>query len=178
MYEPLKDEGIFIDYESNKDLLYKEIYSSSQVDKCYVNLYNKEKFVSMAYVWEDRDMEGREYIEVNHTVIYLDTIKTLIQPSTLITNVCEKYNVTFEELRTDCRKRIYSEPRNILFYILREEYNITLKAIGDMFYRCHATVISGHKQVKGMMEVNPKYRDTITSLVLTEINEESELKLE
>ena len=38
--------------------------------------------------------------------------------------------------------------------------------------------MNGHKQVKGMMDVNPKYRDTITPLILTEINEPSELQLE
>ena len=178
MYEPIKHEGIFTDYKSDEDLLYKEIYSSRPADKCFVNLYNKDKFVSMAYVWEDSEMEGREYIEINHTVVYLDTIKTLVQPATLIAHICEKYNVTFEQLRTDCRKRIYAEPRNILFYILREEYAITLEAIGDMFYRTHATVINGHKNVRGMMEVNLKYRDTITLLILTEINEKSELVLE
>jgi hypothetical protein len=178
MYEPLKHEGIFFKYESDEDLLYKEIFSSRPSDKCYVNLYLKGKFIGRPYVWEDSEMEGREYIEINHTVVYLDTLKTLVQVETLIAHICEVYNVTKQELRTDCRKRIYAEPRNILFYILREEYAITLEAIGDMFYRNHATVINGHKQVKGMMDVNPKYRDTITPLILTEINEKSELVLE
>ena len=178
MYEPIKHEGIFIDYKSDEDLLYKEIYSSRPKDTCFVNIYHKGKFVSMAYVWEDSEMEGREYVEINHTVVYLDTIKTLVQPATLINHICEKYNVTFEQLRDEGRQQIYTEPRNILFYILREEYGITLEAIGDMFLRNHATVINGHKQVRGMMEVNPKYRATITPLILTEIDEKSELQVE
>jgi hypothetical protein len=178
MYEPKKHEGIFFDYKSDNDILYKEIYGLRPIDKCFVNIYHKGKFVSMAYVWADSEMYGREYVEINHTVVYLDTLHTLVQVPTLITHICEKYGVTFEQLREDCRKRIYSEPRNILFYILREEYGITLEAIGDMFSRKHATVINGHKQVSGMMEVSPKYRDTITPLILTEINEKSELQVE
>lgn len=178
MPETLKHEGILLDYIYEGDLFYKDKYSNKLSDIAYVDLYHLNKFVSMAYVWCDNEMNGREYIEINHTVVYLDTIRTLVSVNDLIENMCNQYEITIEELKGKGRKRSLSEPRNILYYILRVEYGLKYQAIADMFDRTHATILSGKNNVKGFMEVSDKYADKIKALILTEFRKQEELELD
>jgi hypothetical protein len=178
MYEPIKHEGIFIDYKSDEDLLYKDIYSNKLSDVAFVNVYHKGKFATMAYVWCDNEVGGREYIEINHTVVYLDTIKTLVSVDDFIQHICNQYEVTLAELRSDDLHERLREPRLIIYYVLREEYGMIWQTIADKLHRLsHATVMSGHKRVKGFMEVSGKYADTINALILTEYRKQEELEL-
>lgn len=178
MYEPIIHEGIFLDYKSEEDLLYKDIYSNKIKDIAFVNLYHKNKFVSMAYVWCDNEMYGREYIEINHTVIYLDTIKTLVSIDSIIEHVCNEYEVELSDLRTESKRKEVAEPRNILYYILRDEYGMNYQAIADKFHRLsHASIMSGCKKIRGYMEVESRYANHINSLILTELRHQDELEM-
>jgi hypothetical protein len=178
MYEPIIHEGIFLDYKSENDLLYKDIYSNKIKDISFVNLYHKNKFVSMAYVWADNEVFGREYIEINHTVIYLDSIKTLLSIEAIINHVCNEYDTTLFDLQSDSKLKELSEPRNILYYILRHEYGMNYQAIADKFHRLsHATTISGAKKIRGYMDVHDKYANSINSLILTEVRHQEELEM-
>jgi hypothetical protein len=178
MYEPIVHEGIFLDYKSENDLLYKDIYSNKIKDIAFVNLYHKNKFATMAYVWCDNEMNGREYIEINHTVVYLDTIKTLVSIEATINHICNQYDTTLEELQSDSKVKTLAEPRNILYYLLRHEYGMNYQAIADMFHRLsHATVISGAKKISGYMEIHSRYANSINALLLTEVRHQAELEM-
>jgi len=178
MSETIKHEGIFFDYKYEGDLFYKDKYTNKVSDIAYIDLYHHNKFVSMAYVWCDNEMNGREYIEINHTAVYLDTIRTLVSIDALINNVCKVYEVTLEELQSESKKIILCEPRNILYYILREEYGMHYQAIAGLFHRIsHASVMNGCKKIKGYMELTSKYAKSINALVLTEFREQEELEM-
>lgn len=43
-----------------------------------VSLYVDNKLIGEIKVWQDSEMENREYICVNYEIIYLDTIKRII----------------------------------------------------------------------------------------------------
>lgn len=40
-----------------------------------VSLYVKDKLVGKCKVWKDSEMDDREYLTINYTITYLDTIK-------------------------------------------------------------------------------------------------------
>jgi hypothetical protein len=172
MYDAVKHEGIFFNYKSEDDLLFKEIYSGKLEDTQYVKLFHKGLFVGRPFVWRDGDMDGREYIEINHCVVYLDTLKTLPEIDECVNHICKMYEVTMTELKSESRKVRLTEPRNILYFILRNHYSMTYQAIADKFHKLsHATVKSGEKRIKGFMEFDKRYRAKIESLILTKAHE-------
>ena len=50
-------------------------YYDSQSD--YIDLYNKDEFVGYVNVYTDVENEKREYICINHEIIYLDTLEQI-----------------------------------------------------------------------------------------------------
>lgn len=80
-----------------------------------------------------------------------------------INNILKHYDVTLFELQRKCRERRFNEPRSIIAYILRTEFNWTLKRIGNYFERDHATALHHYNRVKGFMEVDKEYNRLIKS---------------
>lgn len=50
-------------------------YYDSQSD--YIDLYNKDEFVGYVNVYTDVENEKREYICINHEIVYLDTLEKI-----------------------------------------------------------------------------------------------------
>lgn len=46
-------------------------------DDYFVELYVKNKLVGIIEVWTDYENDNREYIPINHEIVYLDTIRKL-----------------------------------------------------------------------------------------------------
>lgn len=178
MHSPSTNEGVFFQYEKEEDLFYKEIYGGRPHDRSYVRLYNKGKFETKAYVYADSEMDEREYILLNFEVKYLDTIKTLMQVDRLLKKVCEDFNVTMDDMRHGGAKQEFIEPKHLLFYILREEYEMTLTHIASMFnVVSHASVFLANKKIKGYMEVGHRYKKKVESYIVTVMDEPSELQV-
>jgi len=60
-------ESIILEYKSLDDLSY---YSNED----YIELYHKDMFVCNMFTFLDWEECNREYIIINHEIIYLDTI--------------------------------------------------------------------------------------------------------
>ena len=60
-----------VDYVSTKQLTF---YNNQEK---YIKLYVSEVLVGKCKVWLDSQMNDREYITLNNTIIYLDTIDNL-----------------------------------------------------------------------------------------------------
>lgn len=60
-----------VDYVSEKQLTF---YDDQEK---YITLYISEILIGKCKVWLDSEMHDREYITLNHTIIYLDTIDNL-----------------------------------------------------------------------------------------------------
>ena len=80
-----------------------------------------------------------------------------------IEDVCKHFDVTEEDIKLNCRKRIYNDPRSIIAYLLRAEHQWTLEKIGKYFNRTHATIIHHNNRVAGFMEVDKKYNQLVNS---------------
>lgn len=62
-----EDEIVFEKYE---DLSYE---NKGEL----IELYVKGEYVGDMEVWNDSEMDGREYVTINYTIVYLDTIKKI-----------------------------------------------------------------------------------------------------
>lgn len=67
------EEHDVVDYHFEDDLAYAEVGKGDDVEE-FVILYNKNKPVGEITVWCDDDEDDREYITINQTIIYLDTL--------------------------------------------------------------------------------------------------------
>ena len=80
-----------------------------------------------------------------------DTAKVVIQ--TAKEQICSYYNVTNQELNSDSRKSNIAYARQMLMYILRNDYNIPLQQIGDnLGSRDHSTVGHGVDKIAEMIK--------------------------
>jgi hypothetical protein len=61
-----EDEVDFVSYD---ELSYKDNDSED------VELYCNDEYIGDIKVWLDSDMDNREYLCINYTVVYLDTLK-------------------------------------------------------------------------------------------------------
>jgi len=68
-YEQIIDEDTEIVFEKYEQLSYKDTDGENIV------LYIDELEAGEMKVWLDSEMDGREYLTINHTIVYLDTLK-------------------------------------------------------------------------------------------------------
>ena len=71
MRTPLIEEETEVIYKRDEDLSYKEINDIN------VELYVKGVHIGDIPVWGDSQMDGREYVCINYTIVYLDTLKKI-----------------------------------------------------------------------------------------------------
>ena len=62
------DEDGGFDYNREEDITYTDN------DGDYIGLSHKGKFKGDFKVWKDSEMDDREYVIINYTVVYLDTL--------------------------------------------------------------------------------------------------------
>lgn len=62
-------EGDIIEFEQYSDLSY---YDPKDI---WVDLYIKDLPIGSMKVWKDSEENGREYLTINHEIVYLDTIR-------------------------------------------------------------------------------------------------------
>lgn len=65
----IEDDDFRLDYELLNELSYYD------EDDYYIQLFLNKEFVANLKVWSDAEQDDREYIIINHEIIYLDEIK-------------------------------------------------------------------------------------------------------
>jgi hypothetical protein len=63
------EEDDHVDFESYDQLSYEDTGDTD------VELFVDGDFLGYIKVWKDSEMEGREYVCINQTIVYLDTLK-------------------------------------------------------------------------------------------------------
>jgi len=86
---------------------------------------------------------------------------TIITPNIIIEIVAEHFNISTEDIISKKRSAEIATPRHIFMYLCKEMTDTTLKAIGALTERDHATVIHGVEKIKKEVENNPEMRDKI-----------------
>lgn len=85
-----------------------------------------------------------------------DTIKAAVRPKravsakNIIAKIADFYGVDEASMYAKTRRREVVKPRQVIMYILREDFNLSYPAIGGLFGgRDHTTVIHACEKVKG-----------------------------
>ena len=59
-------------YTSDEQLSFEQIIENDECD--YVELYIDDFYIGVCEVWLDAEMDSREYIILNYSIVYLDSI--------------------------------------------------------------------------------------------------------
>ena len=88
----------------------------------------------------------------------------MLSPKEVIGIVSSFYNISEETIYKKTRKKEVIKPRQVIMYILREDFNISYPSIGEkMGGRDHTTVIHSCEKIKNEIKSN--------SLLSQEINQ-------
>jgi chromosomal replication initiation ATPase DnaA len=82
----------------------------------------------------------------------------------IIREVSQYTGVTFNQMRSDTRAPGIVKARHISMYLMAKYANMTLTAIGELFYRGHDTVIHARKSVNDLMFSDHRYRNDVEIL--------------
>lgn len=91
--------------------------------------------------------------------------KNNINPDEAINIVASYYNLKLSQLKGNKRDRLYSHPRQILYYILRAELKIPLAEIGNILGgRDHTTIIHGVRKISELVSKDSILREDIMGI--------------
>ena len=88
----------------------------------------------------------------------------------IIEMVADHFDVSIDEMKVITRCRTIVEARQIVFYLCRKTLPLTLKKIGVLLHKGHATVVHSISAVEKRMDVYPLERQVIIKF-LQQINE-------
>ena len=85
----------------------------------------------------------------------------------IITAVCENFQVSFDILQSTSRYHNHVMARAFVYKLIREHYqnNVSLKDIGAIFCRDHATVMNGLEKCADLCDTNRLYREKMDYIV-------------
>jgi chromosomal replication initiator protein len=119
---------------------------------------------------EDRKSKLLKLAQLRREVCKLEKNKACASDNSatvkkVATEVCQKFNVTFDRLTMKCRENAVAVPRQVVFYIAREISDIRLAELGRIFHKDHGTVLYGHRSVKERMTVDREFAETVEQLM-------------
>lgn len=79
--------------------------------------------------------------------------------------ICEKYNVTIQDLTGKSRKANIVIARHISIYIFSQLTDLSSVEIARYFSQDHSTILSAEKNVEKKIESSPDFEDEITRLI-------------
>ncbi len=113
------------------------------------------------------ELKGRELSlpEVKNFVKNNTKPKKLISAKEVVKTVAEFYNIDDQLIYDKTRKKEIIKPRQIIMYILREDFNISYPAIGEKLGgRDHTTVMHSCEKIKNDMKSDEFLIDEINQL--------------
>lgn len=78
--------------------------------------------------------------------------------------VCGKFCLGLDRLRSANRQEEVSVPRQVFFYLCRELREIPFAAIGRYSCRNHGTVIHGRRSILNRIDTDPEFARTVAEL--------------
>jgi len=82
----------------------------------------------------------------------------------IIEIVCKRHHTTIELIRTGGRKRVHTEPKQIICYFLMTVANITTEKIGEIVGCSHSNVTIAKKAVLNFIDTDYNYAEKIKQL--------------
>ena len=91
--------------------------------------------------------------------------KRLVSVKNIIGKIAEFYSVEESSLYAKTRKREIVRPRQIIMYILREDFHLSYPAIGNVFDgKDHTTVIHACEKIRNDIEGNDELRNEVVEI--------------
>lgn len=91
--------------------------------------------------------------------------KKMLSVKEVVKTVCDFYNVGEENIYSKTRRKEVVKPRQVIMYILREDFNISFPSIGEKLGgRDHTTIIHSYEKVKGDIKNNSLLEQEISQL--------------
>ncbi len=91
--------------------------------------------------------------------------KKLVSPKEVVKTVADFYNIEEQLIYDKTRKKEIIKPRQIIMYILREDFNISYPAIGEKLGgRDHTTVMHSCEKIKNDMKADEALIQEINQL--------------
>jgi chromosomal replication initiator protein len=91
--------------------------------------------------------------------------KKMLSVKDVVKTVCDFYNIEEESIYNKTRRKEVVKPRQVVMYILREDFNISFPSIGDKLGgRDHTTVIHSYEKVKEDIKTNSVLSQEILQL--------------
>jgi len=85
-----------------------------------------------------------------------------VTPKTLVSAVADFFNVKSSEITGSCRKKTIIKPRQLTFYLLRSDLNLSFMEIGSFLGgKNHSTVMYAYKKINKELENNKFLQDQI-----------------
>ena len=78
-------------------------------------------------------------------------MKDLTKLVIIIDEVCQFYDVRFEQLAQASRERKYVEPRHTICYYAKKYTGLSLAPIGEILNRDHTSVLYGQKAIDNLI---------------------------
>ncbi|MCL5782158.1 MAG: DnaA/Hda family protein, partial [Patescibacteria group bacterium] len=79
--------------------------------------------------------------------------KKMLSVKEVVKTVCDFYNIEEENVYSKTRRKEIVKPRQVIMYLLREDYNISFPSIGDRLGgRDHTTIIHSYEKIKGELK--------------------------
>lgn len=89
----------------------------------------------------------------------------IITPEKIMEVICNEFNVTPEDIKSQRRSQDLVYPRHIFMYLCRIIIDMTYDEIAKFLERKdHTTVMHGYKKIKEDLKNNPNFANTIDSL--------------
>ena len=129
-----------------------------------------------------RELEGSlnrilEWFQFKDEDISLDSVKLIlkdpissISPQIIsdidvVSAVSKHFGVSQDQLRSKSRQKMTVLSRQVAMYLLREETDLSLSAIGKLLGgRDHSTVLHGHEKVSNLLENDINFKSTLLSI--------------
>lgn len=89
-----------------------------------------------------------------------------IIPGEIIKAVCSFYNVSQSQIKSPLRSARIALPRQVVMFILRNEFKLKLDEVAFLLKRKdHTTIIHGAAKISGMRARNPIFKDEVNNII-------------
>jgi chromosomal replication initiator protein len=92
--------------------------------------------------------------------------ETIIAPNDIISEVAKYYSISADDLFGSSRQQAVAQARQIAMYLIREQTNLSLPKIGQLFgNRDHTTVMYANKKVTDLMKERRSLYNQVTEIL-------------
>lgn len=84
----------------------------------------------------------------------------------ILGTVCDHFNITIKEIKSQSRKNRIVIPRMLSMYLLREKTLLTLVEVGEVFNRHHTTAIAAITSSRNMIETDDVIKEEYQKLLM------------